>query len=323
MRASRSNSSSRDFVCSLLTLGGLAAGLSGAAAHGADAAELTLATTAHAAEPAAEAPADVAGGEPGSRLAFKFGADYTTAYYFRGIRQEDRGFIIQPYAEMGFDLISTDEGSLTLIAGIWNSFHDHATGATNNSDLVDKWYEADLYAGLAGSIGDFSLGMTYIYYTSPNGAFSTIQELDFSVGYDDSSHWGDSTFAINPSVVVAIETAGANADGGMNRGVYIQPGIAPGFTAAMGPLGDVAFSFPIAVGLSLSDYFENAGGGDETFGYASVGAKAAFQLPMPEEFGVWSLTGGVQVLFLGDSTKAINGGDDSEVIGSVGLLIEF
>lgn len=313
-------STSRASGHALLLIAGLAAGLAAPAAWAAENLEFSSAAievAAQAEEPAAE------GGEPGSKLAFKFGTDWTTAYFFRGIRQEDRGFIVEPYGEMGFELLSGEEGSLSLIAGIWNSFHDHATGATNNSDLVDKWYESDLYVGLSGSLGDFSMGVSYIFYTSPNGAFATVQEVDFFLGYDDSHFWGDSTFAINPSIVLAHETGGGNADGGLNRGTYLQPGIAPGFTADLGPLGDVGFSFPILVGLSLSDYYENAGGGDETFGYLSVGAKATFTLPIPQDFGAWSLTGGVNVLFLGDSTEAINGGDDSEVIGSVGLLIEF
>jgi hypothetical protein len=38
------------------------------------------------------------------RLSLLLGNDFTTAYFFRGIVQERRGFITQPYAEVGLKL---------------------------------------------------------------------------------------------------------------------------------------------------------------------------------------------------------------------------
>jgi hypothetical protein len=85
----------------------------------------------------------------------------------------------------------------------------------------------------------------------------------------------------------------------------------------------VTLTFPASVGLSLSDYYQNAGGSDDTFGFAQIGAKASIPLGEPGRFGTWTLNAGVSVLYLGDHTKAFNNGDDTELIGSIGLQWNF
>ena len=44
---------------------------------------------------------------------------------------------------------------------------------------------------------------------------------------------------------------------------------------------------------------------------------------IPPEFGKWLVKGGVQVLYLGDNLKAINDGDEVQVIGTVGLAFTY
>lgn len=95
------------------------------------------------------------------------GVDLTTAYYFRGLRQEDRGFIVQPYFTVGMDAFSGEGWSSNLSLGVWNSFHDRATGSDSPDDTISKWYEADFLIGPSVTLGRWTLGAQYVWYTSP------------------------------------------------------------------------------------------------------------------------------------------------------------
>ena len=79
---------------------------------------------------------------------------------------------------------------------------------------------------------------------------------------------------------------------------------------------DAGPSFPVALGLSLSDYYEGENG-DESFGFFNAGVIVSMPLPaIPAEYGSWEIGGGVNFLFFGDALKSINGStDDVEPIG--------
>jgi hypothetical protein len=157
------------------------------------------------------------------RVSLDVGVDFTTDYYFRGIIQETEDSIIQPHAEIGLKLYEGEGGlnSISATLGIWNSFHGGPTGADGEATTDPKfWYESDLYAGLAVGFADgFELGLSYIVYTSPNGLFNDVGELDISLSFDDSKLLGP--FALSPSVTLAFEVDG-QADGGSDEGIYLQ-----------------------------------------------------------------------------------------------------
>lgn len=156
---------------------------------------------------------------------------------------------------------------------------------------------------------------------SPNDRFRTVQELALSLGYNDAGLLGP--FALNPSLLVAFELAG-QADAGRHRGVYLQLGVAPGVTLLEKTRTPVTITFPLLVGLSLSEYYEFGTGRDSTFGYFSGGVSAAVGLGfVPAAFGSWQLKGGVSVLTLGDNLRRVNNRDDVEVIGTLGLAFAY
>jgi hypothetical protein len=115
------------------------------------------------------------------------------------------------------------------------------------------------------------------------------------------------------------------ADGGLEGGRYLELGVAPGWA------GDAAsLAFPVKLGLSAGDYYElNVGTGavpvyeDNTFGFFSVGAIATVPLGGTTNFGAWNVHGGVEFQKLGDTTEAFNGGDDSQVIMSLGFGLSY
>jgi hypothetical protein len=265
--------------------------------------------------------ADAKNDELGTAISVQLNLDYTTAYFYRGIIQEDSGLILQPAARMTVNLHEGDAFKLDGFSGVWNSFHGQQTGAQTHGDFTEYWYEADLYGGITLSLGKIALSTSYTFLTSPSDAYETVQELGFTLAYDDSEWLGE--WSLKPYAMVAIET-GADASDGADSGTgsYLELGIAPGFTCDIGKT-PVTLTVPASVGLSLSDYYEDAGGNDDTFGFAQVGAKASIPLGEPGRLGAWTLNAGVSVLLLGDHTEGYNGGDATEVIGTIGLQVNF
>ncbi len=326
-RTPRRESAGRRGVIALVLSGVLPA-----SAYGADptpgtppAAAAATPSTSEASSPAPSGADAASGGAvpQGEKSAFslQINLDYTTAYFYHGIVQEDSGLILQPSARLTVGLFEKDDFKVDGLVGTWNSFHGQKTGASTRSDFTEYWYESDLYAGVVLTKGPVSLTTTYTFLTSPSDAYETVQELGISLGFDDTGLFG--AWALHPYATFAIEMGADASDGAdSDTGTYLELGIAPGFSVDLGKT-PVAISFPVAVGLSLSDYYQDAAGKDDTFGFFQIGAKAAVPLPIGDRFGKWTLNAGVAGLFLGDQTREYNGGDRTEVIGTVGLQVNF
>lgn len=247
--------------------------------------------------------------------------DYTTAYFYRGIIQEDSGLLLQPAVRITANLMQTETARLDGFVGTWNSFHGQKTGAQTRGDFSEYWYESDLLAGATLTVGPVALTASYTFLTSPSDAYETVQELGFTVAIDDHS-WLKQ-WSLKPYATLAIETGADASDGAdSDPGVYLELGIAPGFTlhADSTPLN---VSFPALIGLSLKDYYQNAAGADDTFGFGQIGAKVSMPLGEPGRLGAWTLNAGLSVLFLGDHTRDFNGGNDTEVVATIGLQWNF
>lgn len=247
--------------------------------------------------------------------------DCTTAYFYHGIIQEDTGLMLQPAATLTVNLHEQDGFKVDVFIAIWNSFHGQKTAAQAHGDFTEYWYESDLIGGIAFTKGKFSLATQYVFLTSPSDAYETVQELDFTLAYDDSESLGK--VALHPYALLAIET-GADASDGANSdtGAYLELGIAPGFSLEADKT-PVSIAFPASVGLSLSNYYQDAAGDDDTFGFAQVGVKASFPLPVGDRYGQWTFNAGVSAMFLGDHTAEFNGGQDEQLIGTVGVQVNF
>ena len=126
-------------------------------------------------------------------------------------------------------------------------------------------------------------------------------------------------FALAPRVGIAIELSG-QADGGASEGAYLELGVEPGLQLLE---GGASVGFPVTLGMSLNNYYEDGAGFNDTFGYFDVGAVGSFPLGLPESVGSWELTGGVHLLALGNYLEAINDGDQFQVVGSFGFSIGY
>jgi hypothetical protein len=255
--------------------------------------------------------------------------DFTNAYMFRGIRQDDTRVIIQPSAELDIGLQSASSGlkSTSLNIGTWNSLHTGDAGLRSATSglgcACDKiWYESDFYTTLAFGFTGGTLGITYTAYTSPSAGFNNVKELMFKFGGDDSAALGKA--ALHPWVIAAVEfdaDNGHQADGGSEAGKYLELGVSPGYSGST-----ASVAVPIKVGLSIGDYYElNEGTAlvpnfvDHRFGYFSIAGIATVPIGGTTSYGGWNFHAGVEYQKLGDTTKAFNNGDSSKVIGSAGF----
>ena len=261
------------------------------------------------------------------KVSFTTGVDFSHAYFFRGIKQKREGFIAQPYADINFNVYSDDDGSglngVTFTLGQWNSLHTGPSGQDGSAENVAPWYESDFFTGFALAIDNWEAGITYTSYLSPNDAFGTVQEISIGLAMDDTSLLG--SFSLQPHVLMAVEMNG-QADGGDGEGVYLEFGVEPG-TNALGE--SVGITFPVTLGLSLSNYYENGldtslpAAFSDTFGFFDVAAVVAVPLPIPDDYGSWELTGGLHLMALGSYLETLNESDGVQVLGTFGVSIGY
>ena len=185
-----------------------------------------------------------AAAEEESRFSGVAQVDFTNAYIFRGIMQEKRGLIAQPWGEVYVSLSSSEDGFLRDVTagfGVWLSIHSKHTLASNDPRSL---YEADYYPLVSIDFaGGFNLLTTYYFYDSPNEAWGpAVQELNFKLSYDD----GEST-KLAPWLNIATEIYSSSL--GLDSGTGLQFGIAPTFYE-----GDAfSLSGSAEVGLTLGD----------------------------------------------------------------------
>ncbi len=253
------------------------------------------------------------------RISLAAAYDFTNAYMFRGLRQDDTRVIMFPSAEARIDLHDDDDGltDAALRIGTWNSLNPGVAGTAGPSGKL--WYESRFYSGAAFTFGPgVRVAGTYTAYPSPNNSFTTVKELGFRASAEG---WTPGGFVLRPHAMVAMELDTdpgiGQADGGSNGGTYFEAGVAPG-------IADPGFivTFPIKVGMSLNDYYE-LGGVDHPFGFLSLGAVAAVPLGRTTSYGAWDVHGGLEFLSLGDTPEAFNAGDQSKLIGFVGVGFSY
>jgi hypothetical protein len=259
------------------------------------------------------------------RVSLSLGADWASAYYFRGIANEQNGGSnVQPYAEIGFKLLDNvgPLSSLVFAPGIWNNFH-YGDGTLVEPSDPRFWFESDLYLKLSASWWDtLTTAVTYTYYTSPNDSFSTYADVGLSLGLNDAKWLGD--FALNPSLLFAFETKGeALASDTGRKGIYMGIGLAPGYTFFADSSLPLNVSAPLTFGFSLKDYY-TVDGKSQGFGYFSGGPLFTAQLKfIPSTFGNWALRAGVQFLVLNTNLEKVNTNDSFVPIGSVGVAMTY
>lgn len=244
--------------------------------------------------------------------------DYVTQYFFRGYEQldSDQGIVLQPGASFTIDVVD----DVTATVGTWGSIHTDTPGAGSNPS---SWYEQDVFASLDATMGDFTAGVGLTYYTYPSNAANVdITELNLSVGYDDSELLGD--FSFNPYIAVAIELHNTAA---ADENAYLEIGGAFALPTEGTAIEAWSWEVPVVLGLSIDNYYADASGEDEFFGFLSVGVSGSIPLSeligSDEYVGAWDLTVGLNLLFLNSDVVMTDNRDDTsdnmQLVGSIGI----
>jgi len=255
--------------------------------------------------------ASLAQEEAESRFSGVAQLDLTNAYYFRGILNEKRGLIAQPWGEVYANLYSSETGlirDVTVGFGVWLSIHSEETLAANSPPSL---YEADYYPLISMDLaGGFNLLTTYYFYDSPNGAWDeAVQELNFKLSYDDSESLG-----LSPWVNLAIETFSSSSPS--TSGSAMQFGIAP----TLFENDTFSLTGSAEVGITFDDYYDGLSSdtNENTFGYANLGV--AVGVPITD---TWSTSLGFKYFLFGDDLQEVNGGHGGHGVVTASLSASF
>jgi hypothetical protein len=277
--------------------------------------------------PPAAGAEEAAGEDPedASRFSAAFQIDFTNAYFFRGIQNERDGFIAQPWGELYFNLFSAEQGlirDVTIGGGVWNSWHSEKTGRDHSPGPL---YETDWYPIFSvGFENDITFTFVYYWYSSPNGAFDTVEELNLKLEWDDSETLG--RWALQPWINLAMETHLTSF--GPDKGEGVQLGIEPTLWELENDTYPLSLTIPAELGLAIDDYYEEedeeGGTSENAFGYASVGLLASLPITaIPESFGAWTVSAGGELFFLSDTLEEVNRGDHVYPVVTASLGVEF
>lgn len=235
--------------------------------------------------------------------------DIPSVFVFRGIVQErDPGLTVSPAVDVRVALGS----ALSMHLGTWHSLQTGSSGSQGPTRRAH--YREDVYASIGLTRGAWNVGATFAAFTSPNLVFTTINDLSFKVARAGR---------YAPYALVALELRGAADDLDHGMGSYLELGADPRYQ-----LGSTAsVTFPVRLGLSLNNYYEGFGG-DETFGFVSVGGLVTYPLGSGGRFGRWHLRGGADVYRFGATTESLNTDATGEpraskIVGRVGIAVIY
>jgi len=194
---------------------------------------------------------------------------------------------------------------ITADVGGWDSIHSTAPAG--------NWYESDYYGSVTFTAGKVKPGLLYTSYTSPADSFATVKELAGVVAFDDSA----SKFPLSPKIVLAFELGDGEADGGTNKGTYLELGVRP--TVKLAPKATLAII--VKTGLSVNHYYEGPTG-NNGFGYMDTDLQLSVPL-VTGKSGTLEAHGGVDLYTLGDNLKLLNDGDTTKPVALIGFTYTY
>ena len=251
-----------------------------------------------------------------ARLAFEGAVRVLTAYYAQGFLQEQDGVVFQPEAQGTWRIAGSERLSAGVFGGVFGSLHEYPTFIDDPHGPLDHLYEVDVSVGLTFDVGQLTVDTYYERSMSPSGAFDPYDIWMLEASYDDSGWAPD--FSLQPWVSLYVELANSLDD--LDPGVNLAFGIEPTWTWSGTRLGDLALRFPLAASLSLGDFYQDAAGRDDPFGYVACGI--FLDVPLRCMPGDATLELGATGMFFGQSLREYNERSDDTVL-SVGLTFSF
>lgn len=262
---------------------------------------------------------DIAPNPNGFGLAIHGFADlsFRTAYVTpRGLAVENQGLVVQTLGGLVFDIYNSDGfiNNISLVAGVWSSFHSHHPGGENTH--LDVWNEFDAFGGInTRFLNDFVFSFTYMDWVSPVNAFDEERNLEFKLSYLDK-WFSKYDFALNPYISAFYNFAGGSPVvlGAQNGSFYIEPGIVPTYTwKGLSADYPITFSAPTYFQISDGNFWSASDSSPAKVGLFSTGLKASVPLAfIPKEYGNWNAYVGFTYFHvISDDLRAAN-----ELVGS-------
>ena len=108
--------------------------------------------------------------------------------------------------------------------------------------------------------------------------------------------------------------------------ISLELGIEPGVEIIS---GTAIIGFPITLGFSLNNYYENGLEASDTlgfadsFGYFDAGIAVNIPLKIPENYGIWEVSGSLHLISLGSYLGSLNDGKKVQTVSTFGLSIGY
>jgi hypothetical protein len=218
-------------------------------------------------------------------LSFK--NDYITP---RGLRVTSHGETVQALDGLVLDVpldAKAAVSDVSLVAGTWSDWNPGFDPTRNKQGFN----EFDWFFGANAKVEkDWTVGVQIGQFISPQNAFKTETNLEFSLAFDDSAYLKTITF--KPYVKLFYALSGdSTVVTGKHGGTYdVEIGAAP--TLDLHPHGaPIILSAPTWITVGPEGFWGHGGGNAGVF---STGLKATYPLPLPPTAGHWSIYGAYQ-----------------------------
>ena len=140
--------------------------------------------------------------------------DVPSQYFYRGYNVVSKGWIAQPAVDFSYTVHEANGLSITPHVAGWFNFTEE-----KGPNDPQHFAEADLFAGVAFGYSNFELLVDYNFQGYPSRfgvdeGSGQVQEIEFVLSYDDSSHWPEASpiAAINPHIGYYREVEDRNDD---------------------------------------------------------------------------------------------------------------
>lgn len=258
----------------------------------------------------------------GGPIAIEGETNAVSAYFFRGYRYIDSGYIVQPELTLSLNgPLKVGGLSATPYVTVWSNISE--LKSPSGSGSWGHLNEVDVIPGIEltwDKLPQWTLEIQYNANFFPTGIPASLQglygrsqEIGFTLALDDSE-WTKELlpFALNPHISHFHELEDQSDD---SRDAYLEFGIEPEFEITE----KFSVSVPVVLGMSTDSYYVDDAGRNQRLGYTSIGLAPKYQLTEH-----WDVHASLEYLYLiSDIVVAFNDGEHNVFIGSIGVGFSY